>query len=60
MTIPENIQQIELRTFKSQAIFNIENPIEALDQLTYRYQHTAQRVRRMLLSLYTTGFAAFG
>ncbi len=34
--------------------------IESLEQLTYQYHHTAERVLRMLLSLYTTGFAAFG
>jgi 5-methylcytosine-specific restriction protein B len=37
-----------------------QNPTEALAQLEYRYPKTAERARRMLWSLYTTGFASFG
>ena len=35
------------------------NPFDEIVKL-YRYPNTAKRAQRMLLSLYTTGFAAFG
>ena len=34
--------------------------VEVLAQITYCYPRTAERARRMLWALYTTGFAAFG
>jgi 5-methylcytosine-specific restriction enzyme B len=36
------------------------NIFESLSQLSYKLPKTAERARRMLRSLYTTGFASFG
>ena len=39
---------------------SVRSTIEALQNLHYQYPHTADRVIRMIRSLYTTGFASFG